>query len=77
MQIFSTILGNRRTPVNSDNFSSAPRYEAGPCLSESLYLERRGLEAQLNRPNCAPTETLRLALRRYRALSRRSCLYVD
>ncbi len=44
--------------------------EHEPSLTETLYSERHRVEAQLNQANNVSTETLRLALRRYRSLSR-------
>jgi hypothetical protein len=75
MQIFAAITGNRCSHVNKCIFGPAPQFQAGPPLTDEVQLERRRLEAQLNRAHDASTETLRLALRRYRSLSRRSPLY--
>jgi hypothetical protein len=75
MQIFGAKLGNRSSLMNNYNFGSSPQYEAGPSLTDELSMERRGLEAQLNRPDGASTGTLRQILRRYRSLSRWSSLY--
>jgi hypothetical protein len=77
MQIFSSELFKRGLHANADEAGSAPRRGVAPSLTSALHKERSGLEAQLNQSDCAPTETLRLALRRYRALSRKTWLYSD
>lgn len=56
--------------INDDDFDPARRHESVPDSKESWYMERRRLEAQLNLSDSASTVTLRLALRRYRSLSR-------
>jgi hypothetical protein len=61
--------------MNEYNPDQAFRNEAGPCLADALFVERRCLEAQLNEPDSASTQTLRFALRRYRSLSRQSSPY--
>jgi hypothetical protein len=61
--------------MNNLDFDPAPQNEAGPFVPDALYTERRQLEAQLNLSDNAPTETLRLALRRYRSLSRQPSPY--
>jgi hypothetical protein len=75
MQFFTAKFGNRSSLMNNCNFGSPPQYEAGPSLTDALSVERRRLEAQLNRPDSASTGTLRMILRRYRSLSRWSPLY--
>jgi hypothetical protein len=75
MQIFAANIFNRSSLTSECIFGPAPQYQAGPSLTDAVQLERRGLEAQLNRAQHASTETLRLALRRYRSLSKRSPLY--
>ncbi len=77
MQIFSTELCKRGIHTNAVAAGGSAQFEAGQGLSSALHRERRGLEAQLNQPDSAPTETLRLALRRYRALFRVSWLNSD
>jgi hypothetical protein len=56
------------THMNNLNSDPVPQREAGPVLADELYLERRQLEALLNLSDATSTETLRLALRRYRSL---------
>jgi hypothetical protein len=61
--------------MNDFHFDPTPQHEADPFVADALYVERRHLEAQLNLSDSAPTETLRLALRRYRSLSRQPSPY--
>jgi hypothetical protein len=75
MRIFAANIFNRSSLMNNCIFGPAPQYQAGPSLTDAGHLERRGLEAQLNRAHNASIEALRLALRRYRSLSKRSPLY--
>jgi hypothetical protein len=75
MQIFAANIFNRGSLMDECTLGPAPQYQAGPSLTDAVQLERRGLEAQLNRAHNASIETLRLALRRYRSLSKRSPLY--
>jgi hypothetical protein len=56
--------------MNNLNSDPAPQHEAGPFLADELSLERHQLETLLNLSDRASTETLRIALRRYRSLFR-------
>jgi hypothetical protein len=61
--------------MNSLNSDPALQREAGTFPADELSLERRQLETLLNRPDRASTETLRIALRRYRAIFRQPSPY--
>jgi hypothetical protein len=61
--------------MNSINSYPEPRHEVGLRFADDLCRERRQLEALLNLSDRASTETPRLALRRYRSLSRQPSSY--
>jgi hypothetical protein len=61
--------------MNNLNSDPAPQHAAGTFLADELSLERRQLETVLNLSDRASTETLRLALRRYRSLFRQPSPY--
>jgi hypothetical protein len=61
--------------MNEYNLDAVQKTEAEPSLTDTLCMERHRLEAQLNQMDSASTETLRLALRRYRSLSRQLSPY--
>jgi hypothetical protein len=75
MHIFAAHLGACNALADNTGFGPGPQFDRGRSPADAMNLERRRLEAQLNRPDGATTGTLRLALRRYRSLSRRSSLY--
>jgi hypothetical protein len=60
--------------MNECNFDATSAPATGSNLTESLYTARHRAEAQLNQADSKSTETLRLALRRYRSISRQLSL---
>jgi hypothetical protein len=56
--------------MNECDVDTGLRLENETLPADTLYRERHRVEAQLNQPDTVSTEILRLALRRYRSLSR-------
>jgi hypothetical protein len=61
--------------MNNLNSDPATQDKAEPFLADELSLERRQLETLLNLSDRASTETLRIALRRYRSIFRQPSPY--